>query len=83
MDQLDTSFCSGGEASMHISTSWGYFLIFVVAVIVTEFSHRNPEKIAPFLRVADYSIRKRVTRTALLLVWWWLGWHFLGSPYSS
>jgi hypothetical protein len=64
---------------MHISASWVYIAIVIVAVSVVMYSAENPEKIAPFRALFNYVISHRVSRFALLVIWWWLGWHFLGS----
>lgn len=35
-----------------------------------------PSKIAPFGALISRIMHHRNTRLALVVVWWWLGWHF-------
>jgi hypothetical protein len=64
---------------MHISTTWGYIVILAAALIFNLYADMHPERFAPFRSLFNYIVSLRVSRFALLVIWWWLGWHFLGS----
>ena len=64
---------------MHVSTSWIYILILMSAAYLAFYSIRNPQRVAPPRLVFNYVLAHQVSRFALLVIWWWLGWHFLGS----
>jgi Family of unknown function (DUF6186) len=36
----------------------------------------RPDQIAPLSGLVDRMMHHRNTRIAVVLVWWWLGWHF-------
>lgn len=61
-----------------VSTYVGFVFLFLVLVLLgRKFSNR----LAPFSEMLRYVMRHRITRFALFMVWWWLGWHFLvGVP---
>ena len=40
-------------------------------------SRRNPGRIAPVGELLDGVLADRTARVALVVLWWWLGWHFL------
>jgi hypothetical protein len=42
---------------------------------------RNPEATATGL--FDRLMADRTTRVAVLLIWWWLGWHFLAGQTTE
>jgi hypothetical protein len=64
---------------IQISASWVYLLIALIALSTYFYSSRVPEKIAPFRALFNFVICHRVSRFAILVIWWWIGWHFLGS----
>ena len=37
----------------------------------------RPEKYSAVGRVLTWAMRRRSTQLGVLLVWWWLGWHFV------
>jgi Mn2+/Fe2+ NRAMP family transporter len=61
-------------------------VVALVALVVT--SHLPKAPLATFSKVLDRILADRATRIALIVFWWWLGWHFLVSrtvdlPLSS
>ena len=64
---------------MHISTTWGYVVVFAIACGIYLYSENHPKKIAPFRSLFNYVVGHKVSRLALLVIWWWVGWHFMGS----
>ena len=40
-------------------------------------SHRRPTAVARVSEMADAATRRRLGRVIVLVVWWWMGWHFL------
>lgn len=53
-----------------------FAVLFVSLIIV---SRVRPEKIAPFGALLDRVMVSRPARIAIVLFWWWAGWHFLVS----
>ena len=37
----------------------------------------RPNLISPLGELLRFIMQQRITRIALFMVWWWLGWHFL------
>ena len=40
-------------------------------------SRQYPGRIAPVGELLDGVLADRAARVALVVLWWWLGWHFL------
>jgi hypothetical protein len=54
------------------------FLACVVAALVLWYtSRRDPVRVAPIGELLDAVFADRAPRVALVVFWWWLGWHFL------
>lgn len=50
----------------------------VIALLWLQVLARRPDSSIPTLSdVLRWGMRRRDTQLALLLAWWWLGWHFL------
>lgn len=50
----------------------------VIALVWLQMLARRPGSSIPRLSdVLRWGMRRRDTQLALLLAWWWLGWHFL------
>lgn len=58
------------------------YLVFVfLFLVLVLLGRRFPTKLARFGEMLRHVMRHRITRFALFMVWWWLGWHFLvGVP---
>jgi hypothetical protein len=65
---------------MHLSTSYIYLVLVLIAVAFAIYSDLKDRYFASALEVFSAVVTHKTTRFALLIVWWWLGWHFLGSP---
>ncbi|WP_020659769.1 DUF6186 family protein [Amycolatopsis benzoatilytica] len=57
-------------------TEIGFGVIVAAAILLWLGSHLFPKKIPPLTTVLAALMRKRSTRIALVLAWWWVGWHF-------
>lgn len=55
----------------------GYLGCLVVALVFVVVSHRRDAPFATLTEVLDEVMSERATRIAILVFWWWLGWHFL------
>lgn len=65
-------------SALIVSTYVGFVFLFLVLVLI---GRRFPNRIARFGDMLSHVMRHRITRFALFMVWWWLGWHFLvGVP---
>jgi hypothetical protein len=65
-------------AALIVSSYVGFVFLFLVLVLI---GRRFPNRMARFGDMLNHVMRHRITRFALFMVWWWLGWHFLvGIP---
>ncbi|WP_062989761.1 DUF6186 family protein [Nocardia anaemiae] len=55
----------------------GFGLVLVVALGLVVVTHVRRDLIAPLGETIAYLTRTRVVRIAAVLVWAWVGWHFL------
>ncbi|ACV79176.1 DUF6186 family protein [Nakamurella multipartita] len=55
----------------------GYLLIGIALALLMLLSHRRPTAVARVSEMADAATRRRLGRVIVLVVWWWMGWHFL------
>ncbi len=55
----------------------GYVLVLATVVALDLASRRGWLNILTFSEAVTMVMRFPLGRTALLLLWWWLGWHFL------
>ncbi len=54
------------------------FLCFVVAgFVIWLVTRREKSKVASLGELLDRVMHHRATRVAIMLAWWWIGWHFL------
>jgi len=60
----------------------GYLLLLLAALSTWCWARIKPSTIASFGVLIRYLMQWRTNRIALIAIWWWLGWHFLGSPLS-
>ncbi|CAB4934691.1 unannotated protein [freshwater metagenome] len=58
-----------------------YALIIATAVGVSILAKFRPQTIAPFSNVMNHVLSNKTNRFALTFFWWWIGWHFVGSPW--
>lgn len=57
-------------------TELGFAAIVVAAIALWAAAHLFPKRIPPLTRVLAVVMRRRSTRIAFILAWWWVGWHF-------
>jgi hypothetical protein len=65
------------EALMREVTIAGYVVCLAAALVLVMLSHRRDAPFATLSEVLDQVMSERATRIAILVFWWWLGWHFL------
>lgn len=63
--------------TMRALTILGFVVLFVAAAVLVAASRRYRERLATFAEAVDAVGRRRGTRLGLVLIWAWLGWHFL------
>jgi hypothetical protein len=52
-------------------------------VLLLVYSHRADARVERLSAVLLRLMRPRTARIALLLAWWWAGWHFLAYARSA
>lgn len=52
----------------------------VAALAIDSMAHRSGSRLVPVAVLLESAMGRRTARIAVLLVWWWLGWHFLVEP---
>jgi hypothetical protein len=57
----------------------GYALMAALAFALWAWSRLRPNFITPFGNLVNSLMKKRRMRIALVVVWWWLGWHFYSN----
>jgi hypothetical protein len=57
----------------------GYLGFVMLGVVLALMGRLRPNRLAPLSELLKYIMRHRITRIALFMTWWWLGWHFLGG----
>ncbi len=63
--------------------TFGYFVCAIGALSVWIASRTVPEKITPLGSLLQKMLERRTNRIALLGIWWWIGWHFIGQPWPN
>jgi hypothetical protein len=59
------------------TTIAGYLTLLALGLFLY-FSTRKPGgKIAPMTALVERVMHHRTTRIAIVLAWWWVGWHFM------
>jgi hypothetical protein len=53
-----------------------YGAVALVAAATYVASRLRPDRVPSLGAVVTWAMRRRSTQLALLLAWWWLGWHF-------
>jgi len=62
---------------MHISTTWGYLLLILISLVFEIFAWVKPKNYVGLAVLLRYATRRKVSHTALIMIWIWLGYHFL------
>ncbi|MEN9608076.1 MAG: hypothetical protein RLZZ06_7 [Actinomycetota bacterium] len=55
----------------------GYFVLVAIGVAIWLLTHFNVLKLSKVGVLMDRILHHRTTRIAIILAWWWVGWHFL------
>ena len=55
----------------------GYLVIVGIGVAVWLMTHFNILKLTKVGDLMERILHHRTTRIAIILAWWWVGWHFL------
>lgn len=56
---------------------FGYLSFVGIGIALAAVGRLRPQTIAPLGELLTFIMSHRITRIALFMVWWWLGWHFL------
>ena len=54
-----------------------YLIFILIGLSLGAIGRLRPDKLAPFGLLVENIMQHRITRIALFMVWWWLGWHFM------
>ncbi len=54
-----------------------------IALLVAALLVRREDPEATVAGMFDRMMADRTVRVAVLLIWWWLGWHFLGGQTTE
>lgn len=57
----------------------GYALSLIGIFLAWLAGRRMPHRLASAGNLLAHMMQTRSTRFGLLVVWWWLGWHYLAS----
>jgi hypothetical protein len=63
------------EVSLSIP-EWEYLAVIVAGLILWLLGRVKPNWVSPFGDLIARIMHHRNTRIAIVVVWWWLGWHF-------
>jgi hypothetical protein len=55
----------------------GYLVALGLGLIIWLLTHFNVLKLTKVGALMDRILHHRTTRIAIILAWWWVGWHFL------
>jgi hypothetical protein len=55
----------------------GYLGFVALGIAFAAVGRLRPSLLAPLGELLRFIMQQRITRIALFMVWWWLGWHFL------
>lgn len=55
----------------------GYLVIVAIGVAIWLLTHFNALKLTKVGDLMERILHHRTTRIAIILAWWWVGWHFL------
>ena len=55
----------------------GYLSFVVAGLVAWVITRRKDSKVASIGKLFDRVMHHRATRVAIMIAWWWVGWHFL------
>lgn len=53
-----------------------YSVVICLGLVAWIFGRLKPQVVAPLGELISRLMHHRNTRIALMVIWWWLGWHF-------
>ena len=57
--------------------NFGYLAFVAIGLALGAVGRFRPTVLLPLGELLGFIMSHRITRIALFVVWWWLGWHFL------
>jgi hypothetical protein len=60
-----------------ILSAIGFLLCGLAIAALAVLGARDTERLVPLGDLADRAMATRAARIAIIVFWWWLGWHFL------
>lgn len=61
----------------------GYLAVIAAAVAIDVTARRGAGRLEPLADTIAAAMSDRTVRVALVVTWWWIGWHFLADPTRS
>jgi hypothetical protein len=61
---------------MSVLTIAGYALLLVAGIALQVLARRPGSRLRPIQAYASAVMRTRTGRWIMLVLWWWVGWHF-------
>ena len=61
----------------YAATVGGYLTFLIFGLALWLFSRRSHSKIASVGQMIERIMHHRTTRVAIMIAWWWVGFHFL------
>jgi hypothetical protein len=58
-------------------TIGGYLFLVLFGLVFWQITRRAGSKVASVGQMIDRIMHKRTTRVAIMIAWWWVGFHFL------
>jgi hypothetical protein len=55
---------------------WEYLGVLAAGLALWVLGRLRPDLVAPFGDLIARIMHHRNTRIAIVVIWWWLGWHF-------
>lgn len=55
---------------------WEYLAAVIAGLLLWALGRLRPDLVSPFGDLIARIMHNRNTRIALVVVWWWIGWHF-------
>ena len=67
----------GSQMTSSFVVITGYLVLLVLGIILWLLSKFERVKLHKVGVLMDRILHHRTTRVAIILAWWWVGWHFL------
>jgi hypothetical protein len=63
--------------NLQSAITWSYLVFIALGIGLAIWGKLKPNYLVGFPGLLTFIMRHRITRIALFMVWWWIGWHFL------